>query len=357
MAATAVTTLLPTTHVGSYPRPVFMQGPVFGDGVDDREFPSYRMRELYRAAVTLVVKDQEDVGIDIVTDGGQHYENETNWELSELFHTFVHHLEGVLPFGDHVVMGSNHLAVYKPTVVGEVAWRRPVFKPVLEAVRAATDKPVKLNVGIGPVTLAFLMTDQHYGDPKKLAFALADAWNAEFKDLASRGLEQVQYAEPFTQLAGMMDLEPWMIEANNRALDGVQMHRVIHLCYGHEQGQSAFAPDWVSGKQIFPYVYDIDCDQFHLETASHDFLEIDALKGWPSDKKLGVGVVDVKNLRVESAQQIAGWLRATIGVVPVEQVVVSSDCSIASVRQVIAKAKLRALVEGTEIVRAEVEGR
>lgn len=354
--ATGSEVLLPTTHVGSYPRPVFMQGPVFGDGVGDREFPSYRMRELYRAAVTLAVKDQTDVGIDVVTDGGQHYENETNWELSELFHTFVHHLEGVLPYGDNVVMGTNQLAVYKPTVIGEVGWRRPVFKPVLEAVRATTDKPLKINVGIGPVTLAFLMTDQHYGDPKALAFALADAWNAEFKDLAARGLEQVQYAEPFTQLAGMMDLEPWMIEANNRAFDGVNLHRVVHLCYGHEQGQSAFEPDWVSGSKIFPLVFDLDCDQLHLETASHDFVEIDTLKGWPADKRLGVGVIDVKNLRVEPPQRIAEWLRQTIGVVPAEQVVVSTDCAIASMRQVISKAKLAAMVEGTEIVRAELQG-
>jgi len=65
--------LLPTTLVGSYPRPAFMTGPVFGAGVKDKEFPSYRMREFYRDAVTLAVKDMTDAGLDVVTEGAQHW--------------------------------------------------------------------------------------------------------------------------------------------------------------------------------------------------------------------------------------------------------------------------------------------
>lgn len=357
MTETGDAALLPTTHVGSYPRPIFMEGPVFEAGVHAREFPSYRVRELYRSAVALVVKDQEDVGLDVVTDGAMHYENETNWELSELFHTLVHRLEGIAPYGDNVVLGSNELAVSKPTVIGDVGWRRPIFKPVLEAVRNATDKPLKINVGIGPVTMAFLCTDKHYDDPKTLAFALADAYNAEFKDLAQRGLEQIQFAEPLTQLAGMMDLEGWMVDVLNRCFDGVNLHRVVHLCYGHEQGQPSFEPDYISAQKVFPFAFDIDCDEFHIEMASHDFVELDALKNWPADRKLGVGVIDVKELRVEDPEKIAGWLRRTIEVVPAEQVNVSTDCAIASLRQIVAKAKLAALVDGTNIVRAELEGR
>lgn len=348
--------LLPTTQVGSYPRPIFMQGKVFGEGVDAREFPSYRMRELYRAAVALVVKDQEDVGLDIVTDGAQHYENETNWELSELFHTIPSHLEGYLPYGDYVVIGTNNLAIYKPTVVGPIAWRRPIFKPVLEAVKDVTDQPVKINVGLGPTTLALLSTDKYYGDVKSLAFAIADAYNVEFKDLAARGLEQVQFAEPLVQFAGLMELEGWMIDVLNRCFDGVDLYKIVHLCYGHEQGQPSFTPDFVSAHKVFPWAFDINCDQFHIEMASHDFTEVEAFKGWPDDKDLGVGVIDVKDLRVEDPEKIAGWLRRTIEVVPPERVSVSTDCAIASLRQVVAKKKLAALVEGTRIVRDELEG-
>src|SRR5260221_9963991 len=54
--------LLPTTHVGSYPRPVYLQGKVFDVGVDAMEFPSFHTRELYRAAVAGVIRDQERIG-------------------------------------------------------------------------------------------------------------------------------------------------------------------------------------------------------------------------------------------------------------------------------------------------------
>lgn len=349
--------LLPTTLVGAYPRQVFMQGPVFDAGVHGKEYPSYRMRELYRAAVALTVKDQEDVGIDVVTDGAQHYENETDWELAELFHMIPHHLEGYVPYGENVVLGTNTLAVYKPTVVGDVGWRRPIFKPVLEAVRDASDKPLKINVGLGPTTMALLSTDTHYNDVKALAFALADAYNAEFKDLAARGLEQVQFAEPLTQFAGLMELESWMIDVLNRCFDGVDLYRVVHLCYGHEQGQPSFAPDWVSAHQVFPFAFDVDCEQFHIEMASHDFVEVEALRGWPKDKDLAVGVIDGKDLRAEDPERIANWIRRTLDVVPADQVGLSTDCALSSVRRIVAKRKLANMVAGAEIVRAELEGR
>jgi 5-methyltetrahydropteroyltriglutamate--homocysteine methyltransferase len=349
--------LLPTTLVGACPRQVFMQGPVFGAGVNDKEYPNYRTRELYRAAVALTVKDQEDVGIDVVTDGAQHYENETDWELAELFHTMPHHLDGYVPYGDDVVLGTNTLAVYKPTVVGEVGWRRPVFKPVLEAVRAATDQPVKINIGLGPTTLALLSTDKHYGDVKALAFAIADAYNAEFKDLAARGLEQVQFAEPLVQFAGLMELESWMVDVLNRCFDGVDMYRVVHLCYGHEQGQPSFAPDWVSADKVFPFAFDIECEQFHIEMASHDFSEVEALRGWPKDRDLAVGVIDGKDLRAEAPERIAGWVRRTLEIVPAEQLGLSTDCALSSVRRIVARKKLENMVKGAEIVRAELEGR
>jgi 5-methyltetrahydropteroyltriglutamate--homocysteine methyltransferase len=268
-----------------------------------------------------------------------------------------HHLEGYLPFGEDVVLGSNPLAVYKPTVVSEVGWRRPIFKPVVEAVRAATDKPLKINVGLGPTTLALLSTDKYYGDVKALAFGIADAYNAEFKDLAARGLEQVQFAEPLTQFAGLMELEGWMVDVLNRCFDGVDMYKVVHLCYGHEQGQPSFEPDWVSAHKVFPFAFDVECDQFHIEMASHDFVEVDAFTGWPKDKHLGIGVIDGKDLRAESPARIANWIRQTIAVVPADQVWISTDCALASMRRIVAKKKLSHLVEGARIVRDEIEGR
>ena len=69
---------------------------------------------------------------------------------------------------------------------------------------------------------------------------------------------------------------------------------------------------------------------------------------------LAVGALDGKDLRVESPDKIAGWLRRLIEVVPAEQIAVASDCALASLRQVVARKKLEALVEGTRMVRSEL---
>jgi len=348
--------LLPTTHVGSYPRPIYMQGRVFDTGIDAPEFPSYRTRELYRAAVAAVVRDQERLGLDIVTDGGQHYENETDYELSELFHFLPNRLAGIMPYGDRIQVGVYDMPIYKPTVVGEIGWHRPIFKPVAEATQDATDLPVKVNVGLGPLTMALLSTDKHYNDLPALARAYAQAYNAEFKDLAARGVDQIQFAEAYPIVFALLDPADWMLDVINTALEGVDLYKVVHMCYGHEEGQNAVPDSGAMGSKIFPWAFDIHADQLQLEMASHNFEDTKALSAWPADKDLGIGAVDVKNLNVEPVGKIADWIRATIAMVPPERVCISTDCSIASLRRIVAQKKLGAMVAATNMVRAELTG-
>jgi 5-methyltetrahydropteroyltriglutamate--homocysteine methyltransferase len=343
--------------VGSYPRPIYMQGRVFDVGPEAQEYPSFRTRELYRAAVSAVVHDQEKVGLDIVTDGGQHYENETDYELSELFHYMPNRLEGIKPWGDRIQVGVYDMPIYKPTIVGEIGWVRPVFKPVVEAVKDVTDKPVKINTGVGPLTMALLSTDKYYGgDIVALAMGYARAYNQEFKDLAARGVEQIQFAEAYPIVFALLDPADWMLDVINTALDGVDLYKVVHMCYGHEEGQNAVPDSGAMGSKIFPWAFDINADQLQLEMASHNFEDTKALSAWPADKDLGIGAVNVKNLNLEPVSQIADWIRGTVAVVPPEKVCISTDCSIASMRRIVAQKKLGNMVAATEIVRKELTG-
>jgi 5-methyltetrahydropteroyltriglutamate--homocysteine methyltransferase len=348
--------LLPTTQVGSYPRPIYMQGRVFDTGIDGPEFPSYRTRELYRAAVAAVVRDQEKVGLDIVTDGGQHYENETDYELSELFHYLPNRLSGIMPYGDRIQVGVYDMPIYKPTIVGEIGWHRPIFKAVAEATRDATDLPVKINVGLGPLSMALLSTDKYYNDLPAVARGYAQALNAEFKDLAARGVEAIQFAEAYPIVFALLDPADWMLDVINTALDGVDLYKVVHMCYGHEEGQNAVPDSGAMGSKIFPWAFDINADQLQLEMASHNFEDTKAFSSWPADKDLGIGAVDVKNLNVEPVDKIADWIRSTIAVVPPERVAISTDCSIASLRRIVAQKKLASMVAATNLVRAELTG-
>ena len=128
--------LLPTMIVNSLPRPIFMEGRVFTEGADAREYPSFRLRELYWAAVRLAVADQVDAGLDVVADGGQYYENETNYEVAEHHHVMAQRLENYVPYGDRMVAGTFDLPIYKPTAIGPIGWHRPVLAPIVERSRA-----------------------------------------------------------------------------------------------------------------------------------------------------------------------------------------------------------------------------
>ncbi|MCW2632486.1 MAG: Methionine synthase vitamin-B12 independent [Pseudonocardia sp.] len=342
--------LLPATLVGAYPRPIYMEGKVFPVGVRSPEYESYRKRELYQLAVSAAVHDMQDVGLDIVTDGGQYYENETGYEYAELFHAMAHKLDGYAGYGDRIQVGAFDLPIYKPTVLGDVAWRRPVFKPVAEAVREVTDAPLKINASLGPATLAALSTDQHYHDLKALSQDVAKAYNAEFKDLERRGVDMIQITEPLT----FFEPEDWIIEAINTAFDGVDAYKVVHICYGHEEGQPGILD--LKADRLFPWAFDLNCNQIHFQMASHEFSEVESLRGWPADKDLGVGVVDIELLRVETPEQIAGWLHKLFESVPPEQVSVSTDCGIASMRRNVAKAKLGAIVAGRDLAKSQLTG-
>lgn len=345
--------LLPATIVNSLPRPIFMRGRVFHEGVWAREYPSFHVRELYWAAVALAVKDQQDAGLDVVVDGGQYYENETNYEVAEHHHVMSQRLEGFVPFGDRMVAGTFDLPIYKPSAIGPIRWRRPILAPIVEAVRGATNKPFKLHMGVGPVTLAAITTDRFYqGDIKALALEVAQAFNRELRDLEQRGgVEMVQVAEPLT----FFDNEPWIIETLNTCFEGISMTKVVHICYGHEEGQSGQTE--LRAHRFLPWALDIDADVLHIEMASHDFAEIDALRGWPRDKILGLGVLDGKNLNVESPERIADAIRRVAEIVPPEQILLAPDCALGSLRPIVAKMKMKALVEGARIVRSELTGR
>ena len=95
-------------------------------------------------------------------------------------------------------------------------------------------------------------------------------------------------------------------------------YKVVHICYGHEEGQPGILD--LKGDRLFPWAFDLNCNQIHFQMASHEFAEVDSLRGWPADKDLGVGVVDIELLRVETPEQIAGWLHRLFGSVPPEQV-------------------------------------
>jgi methionine synthase II (cobalamin-independent) len=72
--ARVVETILPTTMVGSYPRPQWYKQQLLGRDVRVA-FKEVQHEEAYHDAVATVVRDQEEAGLDIVTDGNMWYDD------------------------------------------------------------------------------------------------------------------------------------------------------------------------------------------------------------------------------------------------------------------------------------------
>ena len=258
--------LLPTTIVGSYPRPVFLQGKVFPrrralPGVPELPDPRH-----YRNAVALAIKDMTDAGLDVVTDGCQHYESDSDYEQGEIFHFYLDRLEGFVPYGDNITAGHfQDVPVYKPTCLGPIGWRRPIFKPIVEAIVQQTDKPVKIQAAVGPATMSALITDKHYGDIKALSQDLARALNTELRDIVARGADIVQFAEVLT----FFDPADWVVEAINTAFEGIDATRSSTSATASRRasrGSPSCAPTG-SSRGCGTW----DCDQIQNEMASHGF--------------------------------------------------------------------------------------
>src|SRR3970040_1114598 len=74
MAKKIVDTILPTTMVGSYPRPSWYKQQLLGRDIQVA-FKEASYEETYHDAVAAVVRDQEEAGFDIVTDGNMWYDD------------------------------------------------------------------------------------------------------------------------------------------------------------------------------------------------------------------------------------------------------------------------------------------
>lgn len=341
--------LLPTTLVGSYPQPPWL---VDHDVLRSEAPPRVRMTRVWRFAgplledaqddaVRLVLHDLERVGLDIVTDGEVRRES--------YFNRLATALDGIDLERPGTVLNRRGGETLVPRVVGPIRRTRPVELDALRFARAHTEKPLKVTVP-GPFTLARLAVDEHYRDEDALAMAYADALNAELRDLAAAGADVLQIDEPYLQ-AQPERARRFGVRAINRALDGVAVPTVVHMCFGY----AYVVKDKPAGYSFLPELDATIADQISIE-AAQPRLDPSVLRSLPS-KTVMLGVLDLGDPSAETADVVAGRIRAALAHVPAERLVIAPDCGMKYLPRSLALAKLDAMVEGTRRVRAELAGR
>ncbi len=338
--------LLPTSAVSAFPRPHWLQGRILGT-LNEPVYRSHNLRVAYEDASKICAHEQEKAGLDILCDGAQYYEWEApGFQLEPIFHFIPENLAGFAPYGPPGD-GVKYAPFYKAVVTDKIEWKRPIFESVVNAMKGATDKPFKVAF-LGPAQQSIIVDNQFYDDPIDVARDLARAMNKELKYLVSMGCEAVQLIDvlaPYTQ-------DMWQIEVQNMMFDGVDAIKFWHVCYGSVDGQRDVYEARTA--EMMPLFKESMADVIHLESVSEEFSDLDVYRDFPTDKVLGLGVVNAKNTIVESPEQIADRIRARLEVVPADRFLVSPDCGLGYFSRTTAFAKLRNMGKAVEMVRAEL---
>jgi 5-methyltetrahydropteroyltriglutamate--homocysteine methyltransferase len=179
------------------------------------------------------------------------------------------------------------------------------------------------------------------------------------KALAAAGADFLQYEDlgAWLPLFTRNDEDfRWIGDVVRRCVEGVDAKIAWHFCYGNAWGNRLAGLFPAGYEAVLPHFYDLPIDQFVLDFANREMVDVGALRSLPADKEVAVGVVDIRTSMVETPEEIADRVRKVTAVVPPERVYLTTDCGMKPLPRMVAKMKLHALVEGAQIVRDELNG-
>ncbi len=337
--------LFPTTIVGSYPQPDWL---IDREKLSGRFPPRVRARELWRVAepylqqamedaTLLAIRAQEDAGLDIISDGEIRRESYSNRIATALDGVDIDHPGSALDRSGH----PNPV----PRIVGKVRRARPIEVEDLLFLKAHTTRKVKITVP-GPFTMLQQAQNDFYASEAEAAMDYAAALNEEIKDLFAHGADVVQVDEPYMQ-ARPEKARQYGIQALNRALEGVTGTTAVHICFGY----AAIIHARPAGYSFLPEFALCTCKQVSIETAQSklDCAVLEKL----GDKQVMVGCLDLSDMAIESPLVVASRIKRALQYIRPEQVILAPDCGMKYLPRAVADGKLRAMVEGAKILRAE----
>lgn len=292
-------------------------------------------------AVLSILKDQELAGIDIVTDGEVRRESYSA--------PFANAPEGIDRERVETMIGRAGKPNQVPIISGPLKRTKPVHVDHVKFLRANTDRTIKITIP-GPFTLSQLAVSEYYKSPEDVAMAYADCLNEEIHELFAAGADIVQFDEPYLQ-ARYDDAKDYGVRAVNRAFEGVKGTTALHVCFGYAYAVSGKENN--DGYSCLPLVSDINVDQVSIEAAQPNIDLAAALKCLPG-KTIMVGVLNLGDETPETPEIVAERLRRALETLPPERIIAAPDCGLKYLPRESARAKLKALVDGTAIVNAEL---
>jgi 5-methyltetrahydropteroyltriglutamate--homocysteine methyltransferase len=342
--------MLDTSIVGSLPKPSWLAQPNVLHA--PWRLSGAELKDAQEDAVRLAILDQEDAGLDIVTDGEvsrQHY----IWG-------FLEGLTGIDTerLAPKQTRGGRYSDVSRVArIIGPVERRGPVLVDGCRLARAQTRRRLKVTLP-GPMTIADSVADEYYrADRKTLAMRFAAILNAEARELVDAGADVIQFDEPCFNIY-LDDVEGWGIDALEGCIDGVRAVKSVHICYGYGtplvMAWKSRNTDWGHYGVTLPLLARSSVDQVSVECAASgvDLAVLRELRG----KDVLFGVIHVGTEDVETPELVADRIRRGLHHVPPERLKPCTDCGLVPRSRAAARGKMHALAAGAAMVRDELGG-
>lgn len=344
--------LLPTSVVGSHSLPSWLF--LVREALQADRLGPTDSREAYDDAVRLAISDQVEAGVDVISDG--------EMRRVMFIRGFYERLTGLRPLPVPRRLGVLNYDSHCPYEVVEKI-EAPEGLGIVDEfsfARPHTDRPLKVTVP-GPLTLLMpLRRGGPYQTEESLVADLIGIVSREIKALVAAGADFIQVDEPnYAMAAGkhrILKAGPApMVEVLNATVQGVKAKLALHVCFGNAHSHSFATPRRY--RPLFPAILEARVDQFLFEYANREMAEIECWAEFPSEKEVGVGVVDVKAFRVETPEEVAERVRLVLKYIPPERLWAVPDCGLWETPRWVGVSKLRSLVKAAWMVRRELGGK
>jgi 5-methyltetrahydropteroyltriglutamate--homocysteine methyltransferase len=337
---------LRTTVIGSYPFPSWLE--LASQQLE--RFGTNEIIELQEDAVIVVIHDQVEAGLDVITDGEQ---SRLDFNLS-----FYGYLHGIQP-------NERPLRVFGPpahdqrgkhNIIGELAAPRGLgVVEEYQRLKRLAPQGFTLKASVpGPYTLSGRLNhNEQYPDRYAVTEALIPIVRSELEALVQTGCEEITVDEPSMSCYAYKEDTKRFVDIFNRTVESVygKTRLSTHLCFGNFKaravGPRQYAP-------MFPDFLNIKVDEIHLEMASREFSELEIIEEIAKTRDVAVGIVDVKSYYIETPEDIAARVRRCLSYAPLERLSFAPDCGLSQTARWAAKLKLQNMVKGVKMVREEL---
>jgi 5-methyltetrahydropteroyltriglutamate--homocysteine methyltransferase len=368
-------TILPCTITGSWPRPRWFDMSMWGRPIDSCMM-DVRFREKFQDALAVVLSDQERAGLDILTHGDLHCDDDMagrSWH-----HYPIQRWAGFdgdylqseqtrspwLRYPPGTLLNEIYTGWRWPRVVDKVEHRPLDYAKIWRMAQAKTSRPIKFGTVCSQVMGLFL--DLHtpkYKDRQQVVWDMAVAMNKELLALRDAGCKCIQIEEPtlhfWSNTYGRNhENVKFMVDCFNREVQGLDDVEIwIHTCWGNPNMQRVIDND--SYRESFELYLD-SCrgDVWTIETKDRNMREIELFAPFKGKlkKKISIGVVSHRTLQVERPDDVAATIRQALKHIAPEQLIISSDCGFGrqGCNRDIAFFKTASIAQGTNLVRKEL---